>query len=101
MRYMHRDHLGSVVAVTDEVAAVAVRYGYERQARAIQDAFLDGRRAEAVAAVPDDLVDEVCLVGPIERIVDRVGAWQASHVDTLILGTDQPEVLRALREAVG
>jgi F420-dependent oxidoreductase-like protein len=79
---------------------LAVRYGYGREAATIQDAYLDGRRNDAVAAVPDALVDEVSLVGPIERIIDRLAAWKASRVDTLILGTDQPEVVRALRDAV-
>ncbi|CAN5909988.1 LLM class F420-dependent oxidoreductase [soil metagenome] len=79
---------------------LAVRYGYEQQAQTIQDAYLDGRRDDAIAAVPDALIDEVALVGPIERIIDRVEAWEASHVDTMILGTDQPEVLQALRDAV-
>jgi F420-dependent oxidoreductase-like protein len=79
---------------------LAVRYGYEHQARIIQDAFLDGRRDDAAGAVPDKLIDEVSLVGPIDRILDRVEAWKASHVDTLILGTSQPEVLRAVRDAV-
>ena len=79
---------------------LAARYGYERAAATIQGAYLDGRRDEAVAAVPDALIDEVSLVGPIARILDRVEAWKASHVDTLILGTDQPEVVQALRDAV-
>lgn len=79
---------------------LAVRYGYEEQAQTIQDAYLDGRRDDAIAAVPDALIDEVALVGPIERIIDRVEAWKASHVDTMILGTDQPEVLQALRDAI-
>ena len=79
---------------------LAVRYGYGQAAATIQDAYLDGRRDDAVAAVPDELIDEVSLVGSIERILDRVEAWQASHVDTLILGTDQPEVVQALRDAV-
>jgi F420-dependent oxidoreductase-like protein len=80
---------------------LAVRYGYEQAAATIQEAFLDGRRDEAVAAVPDELVDEVSLVGPLDRIIDRVEAWRASNVDTLILGTDQPEVVQALRDAIG
>lgn len=80
---------------------LAVRYGYEQQAQTIQDAYLDGRRDDAIAAVPDALIDEVALVGPIERIIDRVEAWKASHVDTMILGTDQPEVLQALRDVIG
>jgi F420-dependent oxidoreductase-like protein len=79
---------------------LAVRYGYEQAAAEIQDAYLDGRRGDAAAAVPDALIDEVALVGPLSRIIDRLAAWKASRVTTLILGTDQPEVLQAVRAAV-
>src|SRR5919199_1287488 len=48
------------------------RYGWEAEARAIQDAFLDGRQRDAAALVPDEFVDEVALVGPVERIRDRL-----------------------------
>ena len=50
--------------------------GYEEAAVKIQDAFLSGKRAEAIAAVPDTLVDEVSLVGSPERIKDRLQAWK-------------------------
>jgi F420-dependent oxidoreductase-like protein len=79
---------------------LAVRYGHEQAAAEIQDAYLDGRRDDAAAAVPDALIDEVALVGPLDRIVDRLEAWKASRVTTLILGTDQPDVVQAIREAV-
>ena len=49
--------------------------GYEEAAAKIQDAFLSGKRTEAIAAVPDTLVDEVSLVGSPERIKDRLQAW--------------------------
>ena len=82
----------------------AKRLGYEEAAVKIQDAFLGGQRAEAVAAVPDDLVDEVSLVGPKERIVERLAAWQAAaaerQVDTLLAAGASPEALRVLAEAV-
>jgi F420-dependent oxidoreductase-like protein len=79
---------------------IAVRYGYEQAAAEVQDAYLDGRRDDAAAAVPDALIDEVALVGPLERIIDRLEAWKASRVTTLILGTNQPEVVQAIRAAV-
>jgi alkanesulfonate monooxygenase SsuD/methylene tetrahydromethanopterin reductase-like flavin-dependent oxidoreductase (luciferase family) len=47
-----------------------------REAIQIQEAFLSGRRTEAAAAVPDDLVDEVALVGSADRIRDRLQAWK-------------------------
>jgi len=66
----------------------------------VQDHFLAGRRAEAMAAVPDALVDEVALVGSRERVRDRLAAWKASPVGTLCLGTGQIEALRTVAELV-
>ena len=74
------------------------RMGYEEAAQKIQDLYLIGRKAEAVAAVPDKLVDEVALVGPRERIAERLQAWKASPVTSLLIGTTQPEALRLLAE---
>ena len=55
----------------------AKRLGYEAEAVKIQDLYLDGKKDEAMAAVPDKLVDEIALVGPKERIRDRLAAWKA------------------------
>ncbi|OJF15204.1 LLM class F420-dependent oxidoreductase [Couchioplanes caeruleus] len=60
------------------------RYGYAREASRIQDLFLGGRRAEAVAAVPDDLVRETSLVGPADEIRDRLTEFAAAGVTTLL-----------------
>jgi F420-dependent oxidoreductase-like protein len=79
---------------------LATRYGFGEAAATIQDLYLDGRKDEAAAAVPAELVDEIALVGPLDRIVDRLAAWKESRVDTMILGTYQPEVLTALQEAL-
>jgi F420-dependent oxidoreductase-like protein len=79
---------------------LACRYGYEAAARRIQDLYLAGRKAEATAAVPDALVDEIALCGPPERIRDRLAAWRAAGVSTLICATRQPEALRTLAELV-
>ena len=43
---------------------LACRYGYEAAAKEIQDLYLDGKKQEATAAVPDELVDEIALIGP-------------------------------------
>ncbi len=80
---------------------LAWRYGYEEAARAIQDAFLDGRRMQAEAAVPDALVDEVALCGPKERIAERLAAWRASGVTTLICITSDLQSVRTMAELVG
>ena len=75
---------------------LACRYGFEAAAKKIQDLYLDGKKAEATAAVPNELADEVSLVGPPARIRDRLGAWRESGVTTLICGTRQVEAMRTL-----
>ena len=80
---------------------LARRYGYDEAATEIQDRYLEGRKGEAAGAVPDELVDEVSLVGPPERIRDRMAAWREAGVTTLIATTLQPEALRALADAAG
>ena len=79
---------------------VPVRMGFADAAREIQDLYLDGKKAEATAAVPDELVDEVALVGPKERIADQLDQWRESGITTMILGTGQPEALRLMAELV-
>jgi F420-dependent oxidoreductase-like protein len=74
------------------------RYGYERQAREIQDLFLDGKQRDAAAAVPDAFVDQVALVGPKERIAERLDAFREAGATTVLVSTTQPEALRAVAE---
>jgi len=76
------------------------RYGWEADAERIQELYLGGHQREAIAAVPDELVDAVALVGPKERISDRLAAWRETPVTTLIAGSSQPEALRMLAELV-
>ena len=61
------------------------RFGYEAEALAIQEAFFEGRRDEAIALVPDEFADAISLVGPPERIRDRLAAWDESPVSTLLV----------------
>jgi alkanesulfonate monooxygenase SsuD/methylene tetrahydromethanopterin reductase-like flavin-dependent oxidoreductase (luciferase family) len=80
------------------------RMGYEAAAARIQDLFLDGKRNEAAAAVPDALIDETCLIGPPARIKDRLQAWQELARDhrlgTLLLADATVESARVVAEAV-
>ena len=76
------------------------RMGFESEAAAVQKLFREGKRAEAAAAVPDRLADEISLVGPRERIRDRLAAWQETPVRTLLLGTRDVGALRTLAELV-
>jgi F420-dependent oxidoreductase-like protein len=77
---------------------LAERYGYADAAATIQDLYLAGKKNEAIAAVPDALVDEVALVGDRARIADRLAAFRDSGVGTLILQARQPEALRLLAD---
>jgi len=76
------------------------RLGFEAEARRVQELFLAGQRAEAVAAVPDRLADEISLAGSAARIRDRLAAWQESPVTTLLAGTRDVAAVRLLAEAV-
>jgi F420-dependent oxidoreductase-like protein len=67
---------------------LARRYGYDEAATTIQDLYLTGRKAEAEAAVPDALIDEISLCGPRERIRERLAEWKAAGVTTLMVGGD-------------
>ena len=80
--------------------ALVRRYGWEEEAERIQELYLAGKQREAIAAVPDELVDAVSLVGPKERIAERLEAWRETPVTTLVLGTPQPEALQVLAELV-
>ena len=75
------------------------RYGFEDEARVIQELFLDGKQREAAAAVPDRFVDEVALVGSKERIADRLAAWSESGATSLLVSTRDVATLRAVAEA--
>jgi F420-dependent oxidoreductase-like protein len=81
--------------------ALVRRYGWDDAADRIQELYLDGKQREAIAAVPDELVDALALVGPKERIRDRLAAWRETPVTTLIVGSPQPEALEVLAELAG
>ena len=76
------------------------RMGFEAEAQRIQDLFLAGRRAEAIAAVPDRFCDEISLVGPPERIRERLEAWRETPVTTLLVPGTGVASLRTVAELV-
>jgi alkanesulfonate monooxygenase SsuD/methylene tetrahydromethanopterin reductase-like flavin-dependent oxidoreductase (luciferase family) len=77
---------------------LARRYGYDEAASKIQDLYLSGKKNEAIAAVPDELVDEVALCGPRERIKDQLAAWREAGVTTMICGANDARAIRAMAE---
>lgn len=84
--------------------SLVCEYGFEEAAAEIQDLFLDGKREEAMAAVPDALIDLVSLVGPRDRVADRLAAYRDAGVGSMLLSPlghtreQQFEQLRVLAE---
>ena len=83
---VHKDHVG--------------RLGFAEEAERIQELFLSGRRDEAIAAVPEQLCDEIALIGPKARIRERLQGWRDSPVTMLTVGASDPETLRFMAEEV-
>jgi F420-dependent oxidoreductase-like protein len=63
--------------------ALVQRYGFEDEARRVQDLYLEGKRDEAMAALSDELIDTVSLVGPKEHVRERLEVFRAAGIDTL------------------
>lgn len=79
---------------------LACRYGFADAADRVQDLYLAGKKQEAVAAIPDDLVDAVALCGPRARIAEQLAAWAASPVNTLCVTTFDPAAVQVMAELV-
>jgi F420-dependent oxidoreductase-like protein len=62
---------------------VVQRYGYEAEAKQIQDLYLEGKRDEAMAAIPDTLIDTVSLCGPPDVVRERLAVYRDAGVGTL------------------
>jgi F420-dependent oxidoreductase-like protein len=99
VKYMLAFYIGGMGTKKQNFHANLVRrMGYGDAVDCIQDLFFAGRRDEAAAAVPDEFADEVSLVGPKERIRERLQVWKRSPVTTLLAGTTDVEALRLLAE---
>jgi alkanesulfonate monooxygenase SsuD/methylene tetrahydromethanopterin reductase-like flavin-dependent oxidoreductase (luciferase family) len=84
--------------------ALVQRYGFEDAAREVQDLYLEGKRDEAAAALPGELIDTVSLVGPAARVRERIGVYRDAGVGTLMISPmawsfeDRLEQLRLVAE---
>ena len=77
------------------------RMGYEDEAEKIQDLYLDGKKDEAAAAVPTELIEELALIGPEDKIRHELEAWRESIATTLLIGGDVNMVRRAAELVLG
>ena len=66
---------------------LAAEYGFEQEAREVQDLYLAGERDKAAAALPDGLIDKVTLTGPVDVVKARLQLFEAAGVDTIIVST--------------
>jgi F420-dependent oxidoreductase-like protein len=73
---------------------VAVRLGYEAEAKHVQDLYLERKKDEAAAAIPTKLVEELALIGPADKIRDELDAWRESIATTLLIGGDAATIRR-------
>ena len=76
------------------------RMGFENEAKKIQNLFLEGKREEAIAAVPSDFCDEISLVGPADRIRDRLQAFEDSPITMLNIAARTSHELREVSEII-
>jgi F420-dependent oxidoreductase-like protein len=74
------------------------RMGFADEAEKIQELFMAGDRWAAVAAVPSQFADEISLVGPLERIKERLAEWKKTPITTLLLANRDVETLRTMAE---
>ncbi|WP_139983049.1 LLM class F420-dependent oxidoreductase [Nocardioides litoris] len=77
---------------------VFVRMGYEELAAKVQELYLDGRKDEATALVPDELVEDLHIVGDAAEVTDKVAAWEETGVTTLLLSFRDGDELRRVAE---
>jgi F420-dependent oxidoreductase-like protein len=78
------------------------RMGFEAEAEKIQQLFFEGKRAEAIATVPDAFADEISLVGPVARIKERLEAWKDTPVTTLlVMGHDRAQLQQVAELVLG
>ena len=75
------------------------RMGFADEAENIQNLFFEGKRDEAIAAVPDQFADEISLSGPLDRIRERLEDWKRSPVTSLLINGDE-KLLRTMAELV-
>jgi F420-dependent oxidoreductase-like protein len=78
---------------------VFARLGYEDECAHIQNLYLAGKRAEAMAALPMELIEDVAMVGPLEKIRDEMPKWKDSVITTMLVG-GSPRTLESMAKLI-
>ena len=100
MRPMYALYFGGMGARSANFHAnVPIRMGFEAEVKQIQDLYLSGKKQEAAAAVPRELIEQLTLIGPPEKIRHDLEAWRESSVTTLLIGGD-PATLGTAAELI-
>ena len=100
VRPMYALYFGGMGAKSENFHAnVPIRMGYEAEVTEIQDLYLDGKKEEAAAKVPTELIEKLALIGPAEKIRDDLEAWRESSATTLLIAGD-PATMRTAAELV-
>jgi F420-dependent oxidoreductase-like protein len=82
-------------------ANVAIRMGYEAMVDEVQDLYLGGRKDEAAAAIPQELIEQLSLIGPPDKLRHDLEAWRDSLVTTLLVAGDASTVRQAAEIVLG
>ncbi len=82
-------------------ANVAIRMGYEKMVDEVQELYLSGKKNEAGAAIPRELIEALSLIGPKEKIKHDLEAWRESIVTTLLIAGDAATVRTAAEVVLG
>ncbi|MCU1658158.1 MAG: luciferase family protein [Pseudonocardiales bacterium] len=81
-------------------ADVFGRMGYPNEVEKIQQLFLGGQKAEAIAAVPTQLIEDIALIGPVAKVRDELQKWEQTVVTSLLVQAD-PRMLPTIADALG
>jgi F420-dependent oxidoreductase-like protein len=79
---------------------VFARMGYEKESDEIQDLFFEGKRDDAVAAVPDQMVHDISMIGPVSKIREDVARWEEAGVTMLVVGATSLDEMRNTAEVI-
>jgi F420-dependent oxidoreductase-like protein len=102
LRPMYALYFGGMGAKSQNFHAnVPIRMGYEDVIRQVQDLYLGGRKEEAAAKLPTDLVEQLALIGPEDKIRHDLEPWRDSIATTLLVSGDPPALRKAAELVLG